>query len=183
MNDIENPYDRPSKSQRKRDVHALQDLGSALVELNAGQLAQFDLPERLLEAINEAQRIRNFEGRRRQMQFIGKLMRDIEPAPIRARLDLILGATRESTVMQHQIERWRERLLTEEDALTLFANEYPQGDLQRLRSLIASVKRDRENARPPKKYRELFRAVRSVIDVTAPADSDSDSDSESSSES
>jgi ribosome-associated protein len=105
-------------------------------------------------------------------------MRDIDPAPIRDRLDLILGATREATVMQHQIERWRERLLTEEDALTLFADEYPQGDLQRLRSLIASVKRDRENARPPKKYRELFRAVRSVIDVSAPADSDAESDSD-----
>jgi len=177
MNDTENPYDRPSKSQRKRDVHALQDLGTDLVDLNADQLAQFDLPERLLEAINEAQRIHNFEGRRRQMQFIGKLMRDIDPAPIRARLDIIMGTARESTVMQHQIERWRERLLTEEDALTLFADEYPQGDLQRLRSLIASVKRDRENARPPKKYRELFRAVRSVIDVTAPADSDSESES------
>jgi ribosome-associated protein len=179
MNDTENPYDRPSKSQRKRDVHALQDLGTDLVDLNADQLAQFDLPERLLEAINEAQRIHNFEGRRRQMQFIGKLMRDIDPAPIRARLDIIMGTARESTVMQHQIERWRERLLTEEDALTLFADEYPQGDLQRLRSLIASVKRDRENARPPKKYRELFRAVRSVIDVTAPADSASESDSDS----
>jgi ribosome-associated protein len=177
MNDTENTYDRPSKSQRKRDVHALQDLGTDLVELNADQLAKFELPERLLEAITEAQRIRNFEGRRRQMQFIGKLMRDIDPAPIRARLDIIQGASRESTVVQHQIERWRERLLTEEDALTLFANEYPQGDLQRLRALIASVKRDRANARPPKKYRELFRAVRSVIDVTAPADSDSDSES------
>ena len=167
MNDTENPYDRPSKSQRKRDVHALQDLGTELVELNAAQIAEFNLPERLVEAITEAQRIRNFEGRRRQMQFIGKLMRDIEPAPIRARLDIIQGVAHESTAIQHQIERWRERLLTEEDALTLFANEYPQGDLQRLRSLISSVKRDRENARPPKKYRELFRALRGVIDNTS----------------
>ncbi len=183
MNDTENPYDRPSKSQRKRDVHALQDLGTALVELNAAQLAEFDLPERLVQAITEAQRIHNFEGRRRQMQFIGKLMRDIEPAPIRSRLDILRGVARESVTIQHQIERWRERLLAEEDALTLFADEYPQTDLQRLRSLISSVKRDRENARPPKKYRELFRALRIAIDATAPTDPDSDPDPDPDSES
>ena len=159
----ENVDERPSKSQRKRDVLELQKLGVQLVDLNAAQLAQFDLPERLAEAIAEEQRIRDFEGRRRQMQFIGKLMREIEPAPIRARLDHIKGIAHESTAQQHLVERWRERLLAEEDALTLFANEYPQSDLQRLRSLIASVKRDRANSRPPKNYRELFRAVRDVI--------------------
>ena len=175
MNDPENPYERPSKSQRKRDVHALQDLGASLVELNDDQLAQFDLPERLLEAIGEAQRIRNFEGRRRQMQFIGKLMRDIDPAPIRARLDIITGAARESSVLQHRIERWRDRLLDDDDALGQFADEYPQADLQHLRSLIASVKKDRANARPPKKYRELFRAVRGMVDAAAATEPDPES--------
>jgi ribosome-associated protein len=168
MNDEQLPDERPSKSQRKRDVHALQKLGTQLVELNADQLAQFDLPERLAEAIAEAQRIRDFEGRRRQMQFIGKLMREVEPAPIRARLDQLKGIAHESTAQQHLIERWRERLLAESDALTLFASEYPQGDLQRLRSLIASVKRDQANARPPKNYRELFRAVRDIVTNAAP---------------
>jgi ribosome-associated protein len=163
MDDEQPQYDRPSKSQRKRDVLELQKLGTQLVDLNAAQLAQFDLPERLAEAIAEAQHIRDFEGRRRQMQFIGKLMRDVEPAPIRARLDQFQGITHESTAKQHLIERWRERLLAEDTALTLFASEYPHGDLQRLRSLIASVKRDRANGRPPKNYRELFRALRDVI--------------------
>lgn len=175
--------ERPSKSQRKRDMAALQDVGTELVMLNADQLAQIDLPERLFQAIVDAQRIRDFEGRRRQMQFIGKLMRDIEPAPIRSRLDILRGVARESVTIQHQIERWRERLLAEEDALTLFADEYPQTDLQRLRSLISSVKRDRENARPPKKYRELFRALRIAIDATAPTDPDSDPDPDPDSES
>ncbi len=173
MNDEENTGERPSKSQRKRDVHALQDLGTELVELNADQLAKFDLPERLVEAITEAQRISNFEGRRRQMQFIGKLMREIEPAPIRARLDIIQGVAHESTVTQHLIERWRNRLLAEEDALTLFAAEYPQSDLQRLRSLIASVKKDQANARPPKRYRDLFRALRDIIDAPVTPDPES----------
>jgi ribosome-associated protein len=163
MNDEENYDDRPSKSQRKRDVHALQKLGTALVELNKDQLASFELPERLAEAIAEAQRIRNFEGRRRQMQFIGKLMRDVDAAPIQARLDIIRGVAHESTAQQHLVERWRERLLDEPEALTLFAAEYPNGDLQHLRSLLASVKRDRANNRPPKNYRELFRAVREIV--------------------
>jgi ribosome-associated protein len=164
MDDQQLPDERPSKSQRKRDVQALQDLGTQLVELNAGQLAQFELPERLADAIAAAQRIRDFEGRRRQMQYIGKLMRGVEPAPIRARLDQFLGVAHESTATQHLIERWRERLLAEDDALTLFATEYPQGDLQRLRSLISSVKRDQANARPPKNYRVLFRALRDIVD-------------------
>lgn len=163
MNDPQDTDDRPSKTQRKRDVHELQKLGTQLVELNADQLAKFELPERLAGAIAEAQRIRDFEGRRRQMQFIGKLMREIEPAPIRARLDILQGVAHESTATQHLIERWRDRLLAEDDALALFAAEYPQGELQRLRALIANVKRDQTNGQPPKKYRELFRALRDIV--------------------
>jgi ribosome-associated protein len=160
--------EQPSKSQRKRDMQALQKVGAQLVELNADQLAQIALPELLLEAIIEAQRISDFEGRRRQLQFIGKLMREVEPAPIRAHLDQLKGIAHESTAKQHLVERWRERLLAEADALTLFASEYPQGDLQRLRSLIASVKRDQANNQPPKNYRELFRAVREIVTNAAP---------------
>lgn len=155
--------ERPSKSQRKRDMAALQDIGTELVMLNADQLAQIELPERLFEAIVDAQRIRDFEGRRRQMQFIGKLMREIDAAPIRAKLDLWSGAARASTAQQKLIERWRDRLLAEDAALTLFAADYAGCNLQHLRSLIASVKRDRALNRAPKKYRELFRALRDVV--------------------
>ncbi len=154
---------RPSKSQRKRDMAALQDIGTELVMLNAGQLAQIALPERLFDAIVDAQRISDFEGRRRQMQFIGKLMREIDPAPIRARLDTWSGAAKESTAQQKLVERWRERLLAEDDALTLFAHEYTGCDVQHLRSLVASVKRDRALNRVPKNYRGLFRAVRDIV--------------------
>ena len=155
--------ERPSKSQRKRDMTALQDIGSELVMLNADQLAQIELPERLFEAIVDAQRISDFEGRRRQMQFIGKLMRDIDAAPIRARLDMWSGAARASTAQQKLIERWRERLLAGDAELTLFAAEYAGCDLQHLRSLIASVKRDQSLKRAPKKYRELFRIIRDSV--------------------
>ncbi|MDB5811619.1 MAG: hypothetical protein JWN94_3741 [Betaproteobacteria bacterium] len=154
---------RPSKSQRKRDMTALQDIGAELVTLNPDQLAKIELPERLLEAIVEAQRLRSREGRRRQLQFIGKLMREIDPAPIRARLELWNGAAREGTAQQKLIERWRDRLLSEDDALTPFAAEYAGCDLQHLRSLITSVKRDREHNRTPKNYRELFRTIRDIV--------------------
>ncbi len=115
--------EQPSKSQRKREMQARQETGARLVELNADQLAQIALPERLLEAVLEAQRIHDFEGRRRQRQYIGKLMREVDPAPIQARLEQWHGVAREHTASQRLAERWRERLLDEENALALFANE------------------------------------------------------------
>ena len=169
IDDREEP-ERPSKSQRKRDMAALQDLGTELVMLNADQLAQIELPERLHEAITDAQRIRDFEGRRRQMQFIGKLMREIDPAPIRAKLDEWSGVARAGTAQQRLVERWRERLLADDTALTLFAAEYAGCDLQHLRSLIASIKRDRALSRTPKNFRELFRALRDIVAGKATGD-------------
>jgi len=166
-------HEQPSKSQRKRDMQALQKTGARLVELNADQLAQIELPERLLEAILEAQRIRDFEGRRRQMQYIGKLMREVDPAPIQAKLGQWHGVARAHTASQHLAERWRERLLDEENALALFANEYPGSDLQHLRSLVASIRRDKAASRPLRNYRELFRAVRATI-VESPATEDTE---------
>jgi ribosome-associated protein len=155
--------ERPSKSQRKREMEALQDVGARLTELNAAQLAQIELPERLLEAIVEAQRIRDFEGRRRQMQYIGKLMREVDPAPILTKLEQWHGVAREHTASQRLIERWRERLLADDSSLAMFASDYPGSDMQHLRTLIASVKRDETAGRPLKHYRELFRAVRDII--------------------
>ena len=164
-------YDGPSKSRRKADAHALQTLGAELVALNRNQLAQVELPELLREAVEAAQRIKAHEGRRRQLQYIGKLMRNVDAAPIRTKIDGWKTVSVEETVRLHLIERWRDRLIDDAQALQAFAAEYPQGDLQRLRSLISSVRRDRENARPPKKYRELFRALRGIIDNTG-VDSD-----------
>jgi ribosome-associated protein len=160
-----NEDERPSKSQRKRDMTALQDTGVQLVELNVDQLAQIGLPERLHEAVLEAQRIRDFEGRRRQMQYIGKLMREVDPAPIRAKLDQWNGAAHEHTAQHRLVERWRERLLAEDGALALFAAEYPGSDLQHLRSLVTSIKRDRAANRPPKNFRELFRVMRAIVEA------------------
>ena len=161
---------RPSKSQRKREMQALQHTGAQLVALNAAQLAQVELPERLFEAVVEAQRIRDFEGRRRQLQYIGKLMRDVDPQPIRAKLEQWHGTAQAHTAQQHLVERWRDRLLAEDGALALFAADHPHCDLQHLRTLIASVRRDQAANRPAKNYRELFRALREAIVKPSAAD-------------
>lgn len=170
MNDDSEGYgadERPSKSQRKRDMTALQALGAELVALGADQLARVELPERLREAIVEARQIKSFEARRRQLQYIGKLMRDVDAEPIRATLEQWRGSAREATAQQHAVERWRDRLLADDAAVTEFGNAYTGSDLQRIRALIASVRRDRAQNRPPKNYRELFRALRDVVEGEA----------------
>ena len=158
--------ERPSKSRRKRDMQARQETGAQLVELNAEQLAQIELPEILRDAVVAAKHIRDFEGRRRQLQYIGKLMRTVDPAPIEAHLQRWRGNARSHTALQHLAEDWRARLLGEEAALAAFAAAYPRSDLQRLRSLVASVKRDLAAGHAPKNYRALFRVIRAIVEMT-----------------
>jgi ribosome-associated protein len=155
--------ERPSKTRRKKDMHALQALGETLVELSSAQLAEVEMPEDLRDAVLEARRITGHEGRRRQMQYIGRLMRDIDPAPIRARIDAWRGQSREATAQMHAIERWRERLIENDAALTEFANEHPGADLQALRTLIRETRRERAAERPPRHFRDLFRLLRDAM--------------------
>jgi len=152
--------DRPSKTQRKQEVHALQRLGERLVGLNAEQLAAVPMPEELRDAVFEAKRIRSREGHRRQLQYIGKLMREIDPAPIRAQLERWDGQSREATAAHHRIERWRLRLLDDDDALTQFAREHPDADLQRLRTCVREARKERLAGGEPRHFRDLFRLIR-----------------------
>lgn len=155
--------ERPSKSRRKADAHALQALGAQLVALNRSQLEQVPLPEALREAIEAAQRVRSHEGRRRQLQYIGKLMRNVDAAPIRAKIEGWQSVAVEETARLHQLERWRERLLAEPDALAEFVAQHPNVDSQQLRALIRNTQREREQYRPPKSYRALFQLLRDII--------------------
>lgn len=155
--------ERPSKTRRKKDMHALQDLGVTLVELSSAQLAAVEMPEDLRDAVLEARRITGREGRRRQMQYIGRLMRDIDPAPIRARIDEWHGKSREATAQMHAVERWRERLIADDAALTEFANAHPGIDLQALRAMIRETRRERAAERPPKHFRDLYRLLRDAM--------------------
>ena len=155
--------ERPSKTQRKREVEALQEIGVELVALNADQLAQVDLPEILHDAVVAARHIHDFEGRRRQLQYIGRLMREVDPEPIRARLAQWRGVSYEHAARERAIEGWRARLLAEPHALDAFAAEFSDVDIPALRALVASVLRDQAAGRPPKQFRALFRALREII--------------------
>lgn len=157
---------RPSKSQKKRDSHALQDLGAELVALPADRLDKVPLPEALREAVREARRITSHEGRRRQLQLIGKLMRSADPDPIRSALEVFKGASREETARMHRLERLRDQFMENESALTEIMNTYPGADSQQLRTLRRNALRERELAKPPRSYRELFRQLRALEDCT-----------------
>lgn len=156
--------ERPSKTQRKKQMHDLQALGERLVTLNPGQLDLIDLPESLRTAVADAQGMPAREARRRQLQYIGRLMRDVDPEPILEKIAAWDGVSREHTARVHGIERWRERLLDDEAAMEEFLREHPGADAQRLRSLIRNVRAERDTARPPKSYRELFRLLREILE-------------------
>lgn len=149
-----------SKTKKKQQMHALQALGAELVDLPRDRLASMPLSADLLEAVREAQRITAHEGRRRQMQFIGRLMRDLDPAPIQERLDAWRGQSKAEIARQHLLERWRERLLADDAALTEYAQLHPQIELQTLRNLIRNARKEAAAGRPPKSSRELFRLIR-----------------------
>ena len=151
----------PSKSQRKRDVEALQDLGRDLSRLSKDQLKKMALPENLLVALLEYQRITSHSAMRRQMQFIGKVMREIEEVDaIVEQLAALRGESAAAKAEFHAIERWRERLLADDDALTEWLNRHPDSDAQQLRQLIRNARKEAEQGKPPKSSRELFRLLR-----------------------
>lgn len=153
----------PSKTQRKKQMTALQDLGAELIELSEQQLAQIGLPDNLHDAVIAARQVNKFEARRRQLQYIGKLMRTVDAGPIRAQLDIWKATSREHISWLHQIERWRERLLADEAALQELAGECPHADIQQLRTLIRNTLREREMHKPPKSYRALFQSLREIL--------------------
>ena len=153
----------PSKTKIKKQMHDLQDLGEELVGLGKDQLAQLDIPETLRDAIKEIHRIKKFGAIRRQMQYIGKLMRDVEIDPIIAKLNTWKGTSQQHIGYMHQLERWRERLLEGDAALTELLAAYPETDVQRLRTLIRNTLKEREAGKPAKNYREIFQVLRETI--------------------
>ncbi len=160
-------YSGPSKSQRKRDSHALQDLGETLVALQPSKLRLMALPEPLMEAITMAQRITSREGRRRQIQLVGKLMRNIDPDPIRDFLDKDGSKHREDVALMHAAEHWRERLLNEPAAHGLFARQHPAIDTPQWRGLIEAARGELTATQPGRRYRELYRELRKVLGEAA----------------
>jgi ribosome-associated protein len=155
--------EKPSKTQLKRAMHELQALGERLVELNAAQLAEMALPESLSEAIEAARHMTKHEARRRQLQYIGRLMRSADADSIRERLKAWEGVSVRHAARHHRIERWREQLLEDDGALGALASAHPGLDTQYLRALVRNARAERGSGRPPRAYRELFRALRDII--------------------
>ncbi|MBS0543346.1 MAG: DUF615 domain-containing protein [Proteobacteria bacterium] len=159
----------PSKSSLKREMHALQDLGEQLVALSPERLKKVPLPDALYEAIRDAQRFK-MEARRRQMQYIGKLMRKIDPEPIQAQLDIFNGNSAAEVAKMHRLERLRNDLLEDEMVIGTIAEAWPEADLQYLRTLRRNALKEREAGKPPKSFREIFRVLRELEEGGAPQD-------------
>lgn len=154
--------DSPSRSQVKREAEALQVLGEELISLPEKQLASLPLPSILRDAIKQARRITSHGALKRQRQYIGRLMRELDAAPIRAKLDQLRGTDKAAKARFHQNERWRDRLIAEGDAaLAEFLVQYPRADRQHLRRLMRDAAGDAA-CRPPRHARELFRYIQTL---------------------
>jgi len=161
--DPDDVYDGPSKSQQKREVEALQALGEELVQLPDSQFKRMELPDDLRTAVAACRKITQNGALRRQKQYIGKLMRHIDAVPIQAQLDVFNGVSAEANVKLHQAEKWRDRLIADNEALTLFLNGFPDADATHLRQLIRNARDEAARSKPPKAFREIFRVIREAI--------------------
>jgi len=174
-NELQSPAELPSKSELKRQMHALQALGKQLVELNRDQFARIDIPEDLREAVEFAHRVSGREAYRRHMQYLGKLMRKVDGDAVRSALERVTGESRAAVSLMHRTETWRNRLLDDDQALTEFIVEYPEADVQWLRAAIRAGRRERGAEQPPKHARELYRRLHHHMEgaqrsVALPAD-------------
>jgi ribosome-associated protein len=165
MNDWDDDEDLgPSKSELKRQVRELQDLGDELVALPPAELDALGLPDDLRDAVIEGRRITAHGARVRQRLYIGKLLRRIDAEPIRAALARRAETDRQRVRREHAIEQWRERLLADEAAAwTELGGRVDPGELQQLRSLVRQARAERDATRPPAAARQLFRRLRELL--------------------
>ncbi len=153
-----------SKTRRKQAMHQLQALGEQLVGLTEAQFAQLELPDELRDALHAAGRITQHGALKRQRQYIGRLMRDIDPEPIRELIADWHGTSRHAVAMQHLAERWREQLLQDEHAFTALGGEFPGADLGHLRVLVRAVQTERAAHKPPRAFRLLYKALHELVE-------------------
>ncbi len=158
-----------SKTQRKKEMHELQSLGVELVALAESQITDLQIPDRLRDAVLAAKRIKTHEAKRRQMQYIGRLMRDVDATPIRAQLDVLVGHSAQEAARHRRLEALREKLLANDDALTAYVAQHAGADLQALRTLIRNTRREQKEGKPPRAFRELFRLLKSLDAATSTA--------------
>lgn len=160
---------RPSKTKQKEAMHELRDLGAELVELSVGQLKRIKLPESIYDAVRECQKITAHGARRRQVAYLGKLMRSVDDEPIRAGLAMLRGESSAETARLHRLERFRVRLLEDEAVLAEIAAVWPAVDLQHLRTLRRNALKEQENNKPPKNFRAIFQVLQELDKQGTPA--------------
>ncbi|KFC67781.1 ribosome biogenesis factor YjgA [Massilia sp. LC238] len=164
-NEFEQEYERPSKSEAKRQSNELQKLGEQLVEAPRDRVKRVEMPEDVKEAILTCQSITNHEGRRRALQFVGKKMRTLDEAEvevIKRTIEGWKGASKAETAALHALERRREKLLADDKALTQLLEENPELDVQHLRTLIRNARKEQAENKPPKAYREIFQILKDL---------------------
>jgi ribosome-associated protein len=182
--EFEQEYERPSKSELKRQMTVLQKLGEELVAEARERVKRVPMPEDVRDAILECQLIKDHEGRRRQLQFVGKKMRTLdeeEVAAIQRTIDSWKGLSKADTAAMHALERRREKLLTDDKALTVLLSENPELDVQQLRTLIRNARKEQAENKPPKAYREIFQILKQVAKKSAAGSAgqiDADADDE-----
>ena len=155
-----------SKTQMKKRMNELQDLGMELTRLSAETLKKIGLPEDLHQAVRDYKKITSNSALKRQTQYIGRLMRDIDPEPIRAFIARLKGENQAHNAFLQRVEQMRERLLADDEAFTEFAAAHPQADLSALRTLIRNARKEKEQNKPPKNFRALYQAVKAEMEAT-----------------
>jgi ribosome-associated protein len=177
--EFEPEYDRPSKSELKRQSNELQKLGEQLIEAPRDRVKRVPMPDEVKDAILMCQTITNHEGRRRQLQFVGKLMRTLdeeEVAVIQRTIESWKGTSRAEAAALHALERRREKLLADDKALTQLLEEHPELDVQHLRTLIRNARKEQAENKPPKAYREIFQILKDLAKQPKAAAGDEDED-------
>lgn len=155
-----------SKSEIKRDAEELKRLGAELVELGKNSLDKIPLDEDLRAAIELAQKIKK-EGRRRQMQLIGKMLRSRDEEPIRTALDKLKNRHNQQVALFHKLEVLRDRLVENgDDAVPEVLNLYPHADRQQLRAMIRNAQKEKATNKPPKAYRQIFQYLRELAEAS-----------------
>lgn len=154
----------PSKTQRKREAEALQDLGKALIEIAETDLQNMQLPEKLIEALQEARRIQSHNAQKRHLQYIGKLMRDIDPEPVRKYFETRGLEKKREIQRHHDLENLRDTLIDGgENAVNSFIQDHPGANRKQLCHFVRQVHREREAGHPPKSARALFRYLKDIV--------------------
>ena len=165
-----------SKTKLKAQADIAQGIGKKLIALSKDRLIKLELPETLFDAVMEAKRLTANGAVRRQLQYLGRLMRDVDSTPIVEQLEAWEGKNTQENARFHTMERWRTRLIAEPAALQEFLTNYPQIDIQQFRTLIRNAQKEEATQKPPKSSRELFKLIREVSEIESSTE-ESDDDS------